>query len=224
MCFSATASFTAAGVLSVMGMLTIKAARTRELRLFASIPLFFALQQLLEGMVWVTLMGSQTESFVHLVALYGFLFFAGVFWPIWIPGLLYRLEEQDSRKRILKGFLSIGFLISSFYLLVLVLIGSDVQMVGHHLAYPFPTERYQHIATAYGETIYYTLLALYVTVIVGACFTSSFPRVWIFGLFVGIALILAHIFYAFALGSVWCYFSALISGVIYFVVKKIPAR
>jgi hypothetical protein len=43
---------------------------------------------------------------------------------------------------------------------------------------------------------------------------------WIFGLSVGISLLIAYVFYELSIGSVWCYFSALISGVIYFVVKK----
>ena len=52
MCFSATASFSAGGVLLGLGMLTLKlASRPRELP-FAAIPRLFAIQQLNEGVIW----------------------------------------------------------------------------------------------------------------------------------------------------------------------------
>ena len=54
MCFSATASFSAGAVLLGLGTLTVKSAhRRRELPL-AAIPLLFAIQQLTEGVIWLT--------------------------------------------------------------------------------------------------------------------------------------------------------------------------
>ena len=60
MCFSATASFSAAAVLLGIGTLTLRSAlasrhayRRRELP-FAAIPLLFAIQQLIEGVIWLT--------------------------------------------------------------------------------------------------------------------------------------------------------------------------
>ena len=54
MCFSATASFSAGAVLLGLGTLALKtASRPRELP-FAAIPLLFAIQQLSEGVIWLT--------------------------------------------------------------------------------------------------------------------------------------------------------------------------
>jgi hypothetical protein len=54
MCFSATASFTAGTVLSAIGVVTVtKAERPSEVP-FAMIPLLFGVQQLIEGVVWLT--------------------------------------------------------------------------------------------------------------------------------------------------------------------------
>jgi len=54
MCFSATASFSAGAVLRGIGALTLKAARRPCEWPFAAIPLLFAIQQLIEGMIWLT--------------------------------------------------------------------------------------------------------------------------------------------------------------------------
>jgi hypothetical protein len=45
MCFSATASFSAGAFLLGLGSLTLKSARSPRERMFAAIPLLFAIQQ-----------------------------------------------------------------------------------------------------------------------------------------------------------------------------------
>jgi hypothetical protein len=221
MCFSATASFTAAGVLASIGILTMRQAPSLNLRLLAAVPLFFAVQQLLEGIVWVTLNSGQTNTLLHLVSVYGFLFFAGIFWPVWVPGVLCRLEPNPSRKIILKASLTIGILIGAFYALVLVLIGSRAEALSHHISYPLLTGSFEHLQAQYGEIGYYIVLALYVLVVVGSCFISSIPYIWVFGMLIAAGLIISTVFYASALGSVWCYFTAAISVCLYFIVKKL---
>ena len=54
MCFSAYASFVAGSALLVVGAVTVvKAQQKRELP-YAAIPLLFAVQQLIEGAIWLT--------------------------------------------------------------------------------------------------------------------------------------------------------------------------
>ena len=54
MCFSATASFSAGALLLGIGVLTLRlASRPREWPI-AAIPLLFAVQQLSEGVIWLT--------------------------------------------------------------------------------------------------------------------------------------------------------------------------
>jgi hypothetical protein len=221
MCFSATASFTAAGVLATIGVLTLRAAPSTNLKLIASVPLFFAMQQLLEGIVWVTMNSGQTHTPLHQISVYGFLFFAGIFWPVWVPGTLYRLEPNSSKRILLQGTLSIGILIAAFYALVLFLIGSRAEVLSHHISYPLLTGSFSDLQAQYGEIGYYLVLALYVLVIVGSCFISSIPYIWVFGLLTGLGFIVSEIFYAYALGSVWCFFTAAISICLYFIVKKL---
>ena len=54
MCFSATASFTAGVPLLLIGVITISRVRNRKDLLYALIPMLFAIQQLIEGALWLT--------------------------------------------------------------------------------------------------------------------------------------------------------------------------
>ena len=54
MCFSATASFSAGTVLTVLGVATMRATRRKAEIPLASIPLLFGLQQIVEGMLWLS--------------------------------------------------------------------------------------------------------------------------------------------------------------------------
>jgi len=51
MCFSATASFSAGAILLGLGTLTLKSARRPRELVLAAIPLLFAIQQLIEGVI-----------------------------------------------------------------------------------------------------------------------------------------------------------------------------
>ena len=54
MCFSATASFSAGIILTVIGVASIKKAHHKSQLLFASIPFVFGIQQFAEGNVLLT--------------------------------------------------------------------------------------------------------------------------------------------------------------------------
>ncbi|RRJ46375.1 hypothetical protein EIM03_29860 [Pseudomonas aeruginosa] len=63
MCFSAPASFTAAAVLLGLGTVTMRRARSRRELPYAAIPLLFGVQQLLEGMLWLTFPDRGSRTF-----------------------------------------------------------------------------------------------------------------------------------------------------------------
>ena len=54
MCFSATASFVAGTSLSVIGIVTLKQAKTKSEIPVAIVPLLFGVQQLVEGIIWLS--------------------------------------------------------------------------------------------------------------------------------------------------------------------------
>jgi heme A synthase len=79
MCFSATASFSAAAVLGTVGVVALNKVKSKDQLMFASIPLLFGIQQAIEGLVWVSLTHS-SDVFLRQFFTYGFLFFAQVLW------------------------------------------------------------------------------------------------------------------------------------------------
>ena len=79
MCFSATASFSAGAVLLGVGTLTLKSARRPPELPFAAIPLLFAIQQLTEGVIWLTF--SYQAPLLNTVMTHVYSFFSHVLWP-----------------------------------------------------------------------------------------------------------------------------------------------
>ena len=80
MCFSASASFGAAIVLSAISVSTIKKTQQPSQLYFAIIPLIFCLQQISEGFLWLSLTNPSYASLQQPMT-YIFLFFAQILWP-----------------------------------------------------------------------------------------------------------------------------------------------
>jgi hypothetical protein len=55
MCFSAEASFAGGIIITSIGVATITKVHKPSQLLFASIPLFFGIQQIVEGILWLTI-------------------------------------------------------------------------------------------------------------------------------------------------------------------------
>jgi hypothetical protein len=77
MCFSATASFSAASITAVIGVATLWQVKHRRELLLAAIPLIFAFQQAIEGALWLHLSAGSSGEAVAALSL-SFLVFAKV--------------------------------------------------------------------------------------------------------------------------------------------------
>src|ERR1700683_2712445 len=107
MCFSATASFVTAGVTGAIGIVSLARVNDpRELPLAAT-PILFALQQSIEGLLWLDLPLAPDGSISTALAL-SFLFFAKVFWPIYAPIVVLLIEPKGSRRNLMFACLAIG--------------------------------------------------------------------------------------------------------------------
>ncbi len=62
MCFSPEADFTAAAVVGVVGVATLRLVREPRDLLIAALPLLFALHQFVEGFVWLGLQGDVSSG------------------------------------------------------------------------------------------------------------------------------------------------------------------
>lgn len=201
MCFSATASFTASAVLGAVGIGTMSKARNNPERMLAAIPLFFGLQQFIEGLIWVSLNGS--GNYV-LPLTYFYLFFASLWWPIYAPLVVYVLEDRGVRKKIIGLFCIGGAVIGISQYITFIQTPSAAKIVNACI--------YYGVAGSY-PTLHAILYAL---ATVGAGLISSKKIINVFGVLVGISAFIAWRVYIINFASVWCFFAALLSCVIYF--------
>jgi len=208
MCFSAAASFASGVVLSGAGVATARKVRKPEQRLFASIPFLFGLQQFAEGVLWITLRSGSYDQLQNAAAIV-FLIVALVLWPVVVPLSMYFMEEVKRRKVILAGLIVAGAIISLSNAFSILFYDVTAQIQGFHISYKvdFPS--------ALG-----IFSLLYVPSTILPLFVSSVRRMWTLGIMITIALAISVIFFYGYVISVWCFFAALISVMIYWVLSE----
>jgi len=210
MCFSASASFGAAVVLSAIGVAAIKKVQHPSQILFASIPLLFAIQQISEGILWLTLPNPEYAGLSQVMT-YVFLFFAQFFWPLWVPIAILMLEREDKRKKIQKVLIGIGVIVAFYSAYSLISFDLHANIVGYHITYtvdnPDPLRKF-------GGIFYF--IATVVTP-----FFSHIKRMWMFGTSIFISYVITAIFYDHYVVSVWCFFASIISISIYAIMIEI---
>lgn len=205
MCFSAPASFAAGSVLSAAGLVTVKKAKKRSELPFAFIPLIFGLQQLTEWLVWI----SFNAPAVNLIAAYVFLFISHVFWPIYVPLAILLLEKNKRRKKTLFVFFLIGDVVGGYLLWRIITVPFvSPAIINHSIFYPVVSE--------YG----FIILSLYVLATVGSCLISSHKLIKLFGAVLLISFTVSGYCYTETFISVWCYFAAVLSLIVYFFFAK----
>ena len=211
MCFSAVASFGASAIIGSTAVVAMAKAKTTPQRLFATIPFVFAMQQLAEGMLWLSLKNSALAAWQPFFS-YTFLVFALMIWPIWIPITIRMLETDAKRKKILNILLYIGAVIFAVVGWMLLHYSAQVMTTHHHLHYivDFPP--------SLKKLVWLFSLLYFMTTIISS-FVSGIPRMKWLGIVFLLAYIFAMIFYSGFIVSVWCYFSALLSIVVIWIIS-----
>ena len=204
MCFSATASFSAGALLLGIGTLTLREARATHQRSalpFAAIPLLFALQQLSEGVIWLTFRHEAPQ--VNSIMTHVYSFFSHVLWPAYVPLAVWWIEPTGRRRHFLVVFAAAGVAVAVYLLFILVVFGVVSKPTGQHVEYDSP-----HFYAALTMTLY--LLSTTTSPLL-----STHRWVKAFGALTLLAFGAAYYFYAQWFISVWCLFAALLSTVIY---------
>ena len=201
MCFSATASFSAGAVLLGIGALTLKATRRPSEWPFAAIPFLFAIQQLIEGVIWLTF--STDTPLLNTVMTHAYSFFSHVLWPVYLPVALLMIEPPGGRRRTLTALVLAGSAVGIYLLYVLVAFPVVSRPTGQHVEYDSP-----HFFAAEVMTLY--LVSTTVSPLL-----STLRGVKVFGALALLSFGAAYYFYATWFISVWCFFAALLSTVIY---------
>jgi hypothetical protein len=208
MCFSAEASFAGGVIISTIGVATVKEVHKPSQLVFASIPLFFGLQQFAEGCLWLTLRNPEYGN-VQIFSKYIFLIMAEVLWPMMIPLSVFFMEENKKRKRILRILLFMGVSVSLYYAFCLLFFNVTPQIMGYHIQYrsDFPKS-----LTALAFIVYFIAS-------ITPLFVSSIQRTHLLGILMFLSCVVTAVFFWQYLASVWCFFAALISGVIFWILR-----
>ncbi|MDP2388033.1 MAG: hypothetical protein Q8M29_16785 [Bacteroidota bacterium] len=210
MCFSASASFGAGVVLSVIGVASVKKARTSKEVLFASIPLIFAIQQITEGFLWLALTKPAFAG-LQSITTYLFLFFAQVVWPIWVPYSIFKLHKEEKYEVAQKLLIVTGILVSVYLGYCLFTYHVEAKILGYHISYD---QDYPSQLSRYGGI-------LYVIATIVPPFISGIKKMRLLGVSILISYIITTIFYKDYIVSVWCFFSSLISIIVLFIMHRI---
>ncbi len=212
MCFSANASFVAGVTISAIGVLTLKKVQAPSQIVFASIPLIFGIQQLSEGVLWLTL-SNPAYAGVQQFATYTFLFFARVAWPLWVPLGIFLLEYERKRRKMEKVLMLLGIAVSAYFVFTLLSEPTEAIISDHHIFYKqdYPASLKLYSGIFYGIV---TVLPLFI---------SRYKRMWWLGAIIGISYIAAAYFFKHYAFSVWCFFAALISMSVYFIMNEVTA-
>ena len=201
MCFSATASFIAGATLSVVGIITIKKTVNSSELPFASIPLLFGIQQLIEGGIWLTFTLSnpvlnETLTYIYSVFSHGL-------WPVYIPFSIVLLERVAWRKKVIFAFQVAGIIVGLYLLYFIFTEPVVAHVMGKNIVYMSP-----HFYAI-------PVMLLYLGATCVTCFFSSHKFIRYFGVLMLLSFSLSYYIHVEALVSVWCFFAAVLSFLIY---------
>ncbi len=212
MCFSATASFSAGAILLGLGTLTLKSASRRRELPFAAIPLLFAIQQLSEGVIWLTFRHGAPQ--LNVVMTYVYSFFSHVLWPVYVPVAVLLMEPRGWRRRALLAFVAAGVAVGAYLLYFLIAFPIVSRPTGQHIEYVSP-----HFFAMLAMALYLMSTTL-------SPILSTHRVVKVFGVLALLSFAAAYFFYAIWFISVWCFFAALLSAVVYlhFVLRGAATR
>ncbi|MEL6662779.1 MAG: DUF6629 family protein [Pseudomonadota bacterium] len=233
MCFSAEASFVAAAVTAAAGAYAVARVPDRSFLLFASIPLVFAIQQVLEGFVWIGLDTGASTDLLNTLSK-SFLLIGEAVWPLWIPLAVLAIEPDPMRRRVMSAAALIGGLMLAGFAAMILLADYSPTIQSGCICYqgrigapsgsgfyPFaPGQGWQISGLDW-------MLVPYAVTTIGTLLISSRNAVRGFGGVSGIGLIVSLLLYRHALISVWCFFAAAASIVVVWTIvaerRKTPA-
>lgn len=211
MCFSAEVSFMAAAALLPAGGLALRRAlRTRRSYApLAALPLLFGLQQLAEGLVWVSGAGAD-RRWVETFSL-GYMFFSWPAWPVWVPFSTYFLEPCR-RRHIYLVFAILGGMLGA------------MQFLPYFAHDGWLVTRFLPRAISYEGTVLFDFIVrrewtyvVYLFVILAPLLSSSDRDARWFGLLVLSVVVVTYTFFRYAYISVFCFGGALMSLYIVYV-------
>ncbi|MEN3974002.1 DUF6629 family protein [Emcibacter sp. SYSU 3D8] len=201
MCFSATASFVAAGFTGMVGVITMTRATRKSEFPVAAMPCVFAVQQAIEGALWLTLPHGGDGAAATMLPL-AFLLFAEPFWPVFAPIAALLLETDRKRRQMMLGCAAVGICVSAYLLWSILTRTHGAMIQDGHIMYLTDHRSSEWIGLAYLAATGLPFLL------------SSRRAVSALGAILLVGSFTAYVFYWEFYVSVWCFFAAVGSVVL----------
>ena len=202
MCFSPTASFASSAVLAAIGVATLRHVREPRTILFASVPMLFALHQFTEGLVWLGLQG-RIGPIGRDHAAFLFTLYAQGLLPLLMPLAVLLMEPAGWRRKAIMGLTAIGAVAAVWDTYGLIFLPSRVFVEQNSIAY-------RNVMT--GSL---TISLMYILATCGALLLSRYRVVRWYGVVNVVALTIVELVKAETFASVWCFYAALMSMILY---------
>ncbi len=201
--YFAVLNFTLAGVIGVVGVVTLRKVSTPHEVVFASLPLLFALHQFSEGFVWLgveKMIGARALEMAETL----FIYYAQGVLPFLIPLAIWLIEKDSFKRKIVAILAVIGLGVAVYTMYGLATVPSSVSVINDTLYYKNPwTENYYDAI-------------LYILTTCGSLMLSSSISIQIFGFLNLLGLIIIFLLRPYGFTSLWCLYAATISGLLYF--------
>ena len=181
--------------------------RPRDL-MVAAVPLLFAAQQAVEGFLWLQLSSENANTTSAAGLVFTFLIFAVVLWPIYSALAVLSIEPDHRRRVVLSAIAVLGCLLSAYLFGGLVNDPPVAVIRGRSITYPSDVSPFSW------QQLPYLLCTC------GPSLMSSHKTIRTFGLIVLLGFAVSAYAYYWAFISVWCFFAAAGSTVLYFHFKR----
>jgi len=199
----AIVNFTLSGAIILVGILTLmKVSEPKEV-VFATLPLFFGLHQFTEGFVWLGMEHLINNRALEMAET-AYVFYAKGFLQFWVPLAIWMLEPAGWRKNIVGILTLLGGVLTVYSLWALSTGPIHVYVLHDALVYETP------------KTNYLSLGIGYVLTTIGALVLSSSISIQLFGWLNFIGLTLIWLIKPYAFTSLWCFYAAMVSALLYF--------
>ncbi len=210
MCFSATASFAAGGVLAASAVAIARTPKPKRAVPLSLFPAFFAVLQFAEGVLWLNHRGFVGDAFKP-PGVYAFLLIAYVLWPVYVPFSAYLLEPGRRRRLIILLCQAAGLVVGLTDLVIIIRGPVDAWVVGHSFHY---------LINMPGG-----LAAPYVIAVTVPFLVAGNKRLVLFGaalaVLYGVAALVAS---SATFPSVWCFYAAILSVFLYLIFRHESGR
>lgn len=205
MCFSANASFTVGTLLFLCSIIAFKRAQKNQ-RMLAAIPFLFGIQQFCEGFVWRGL----SAGIYPMIAIYSYLFFVDVVWPLWVPFAVRQSSSKKSEHHALQIPIIAGIIIALVSFIGFFTMPSVIATIEyHHIYYSIPLPTWLQISLSF----------CYLIAILVPFFIVKKRYYTLMGTSLALSYIISLLFFYKYHLSVWCFFAAFISIFMFLIIR-----